>query len=126
MKKLILACVKIKEKQNILFLSIIFLLFLYGSVETYMILIEDNIPLLENAEYYTSVKYYNLVKNFKILDLINLYFFNYRHEYPPFIMLQTLPFYFLFVPSQDTAVLSNILNLFIILFSTYFIGKKAF
>jgi 4-amino-4-deoxy-L-arabinose transferase-like glycosyltransferase len=110
--------------EQAVFLIILFLLFLYGSVENYIILKADTVPSINDYEFYTSLKYYDLISEGKIFELVRSYLFEYEHIYPPFMVLQPIPFYFFMGASQDTAAFSNILHIFILLFSTYFIGKK--
>jgi len=118
---------KFKKKilnEEIIFFIILLLLFLYGAIENYTILKKDSVASINDYEFYTSLKYYDLIKEGKIFELFKNYLFEYEHIYPPFMVLQPIPFYFLLNASQDTAAFSNIIHILILVFSTYFIGKK--
>ncbi len=113
-------------KQEVVFLSLLFLLSIYGAIENFRIIKEDTTPFYYDVldSYVLSERYYNLLSKGQFSRFVYEYIFNYNKDYPPVLIFQPFLFYPIFGVSEDTAAFSNILPLFVILFSTYFLGKR--
>ena len=109
-----------------LFLILIFFLATFGAVENYIILKKDTVPFVYDVynNYHLSSHYYSLMTKGQISTLVHDYHYKYHSIYPPLTIFQAFPFYYIFGLKEDSASLSNILHIFILLFSVYFIGKK--
>lgn len=74
----------------------------------------------------TSLKYYDLIANW-FNDISNLHnlksIVQTYYYYPPFYYLSTIPMYFIFGKSADSAVLVNTFYIIMLVFSVYGIGK---
>jgi 4-amino-4-deoxy-L-arabinose transferase-like glycosyltransferase len=106
----------------------LFLLILFYGITNFSVLTQDNVPFFydEGGIYEMSRIYYHyLVENFTWdLRKIFYHYWDTSHFYPPFYMLSHLPIFFLFGKSQDVSVMTNIIFLFLLLFSIYGIGRK--
>ena len=49
-----------------------------------------------------------------------------NNYYPPFYHISTVPFYIIFGNDYDSALLTNLFFLFILIVSSFFIGKKVY
>jgi len=101
---------------------------IFASVENYIILQKDQTQLS-----YDMIESFNfssvLSKSIKDHDFKHFYhiFINSLYgNYPPVIILQAIPFYFIFGHNQDIASFSNCIYIFILAYSIYFFGKKIF
>ena len=105
------------------YLMVIGVLILLISVSNHMMIIRDNTSMSNDAfnHYLESEAYYNSLSKFDFPDFFER--FRAKNHNPPLIRFETLPFYVLLGICPDTAEFSNILNLAILLISTYFIGK---
>lgn len=108
----------------------IFILFgmlicIFWSVNNHIVLEKDNTPFVFDIQdiYIMSTTFYGYVTNFQISEFFS-YYTSWEKDYPPFIIFQPIPFYILMGVSEDTAAFSNIIHIFILFFSVYFIGKK--
>lgn len=120
--------IKLLPKIEIIFLLILVIFSVYGSVENYIFIKKDNTPFITDMVmmYEISKIKYNRIKEQQISSFISefdeLVYPTYTEA--PVTILQPIPFYFIFGVSEDTATFSNIIHLFILLFSVYFIGRK--
>jgi 4-amino-4-deoxy-L-arabinose transferase-like glycosyltransferase len=104
---------------------IILVLLLFHTVNNYIILTNDNTPLLwDGGDYFfKSLQYYNVFVNF---DSNFISRFNDVSLYrPPLLMLSSVPLYLVFGRSTDVAVMTNILYLIILVLSVYGIGRRS-
>ncbi len=69
-----------------------------------------------------SLDYFSYINNGSLDQFYNL--FRRDYFYPPFYILGSLPFYFIFGTSQDVSTLVNVPFAIILILSVYFIGKK--
>ena len=103
---------------------ILLVLLLFHTVNNYIILTNDDTPLLwDGGDYFfKSLQYYNVFVNF---DSNFISRFNDVSLYrPPLLMLSSVPLYLVFGRSTDVAVMTNILYLIILIFSIYGIGRR--
>lgn len=105
-------------------IAFIVCIMLFHMSNNYVILSNDNTPLLwDGGDYfYKSLQYYNVFKE-PGPDFISK--FNGISTYrPPLLMLLSVPFYHVFGRSTDVAVMTNVLFLIILLLSVYGIGRR--
>ncbi len=113
-----------QNTKNRKYLILLAVLVLFHIFNNYIIVSNDNTPLLwDGGDYFLrSLKYYDVFAN---LDNNFVSRFNEVSPYrPPLFMLTSLPFYFVFGKSTDVAVMTNFVFLAIMLFSVYGIGKR--
>ena len=103
---------------------ILLALLLFHMINNYVIVTQDNTPLLwDGGDYfYRSLKYYNVFVNFDS-DFLSA-FNDVSHYRPPLLMLSSVPLYLVFGRSTDVAVMTNILYLIILILSIYGIGRR--
>lgn len=118
---------KIIKNKEIYF---ILLIYIFHIVNNYIIIIIQNfaslpVSVLESKNYAKSLQYLYLIKEsiLKCHFPSLLYSSSYSTD-PPFYLITTLPFYFLFGNSKGIAIMSNSLYFFVLLVSIYYIGKK--
>jgi len=98
-------------------------------VNNYIILKQDTRPLVMNSAYYltNSLSYYSILRDLTISNVIpSIKEALYITPIPPLFMLTALPFYYVLGKSVDTAVISQILYMIILIFSVYGIGKHFY
>lgn len=82
--------------------------------------IDNRIPEVDEVLYLIkSLGFYKLVGKFDLNQFIQL-----SPDRPPLFLISPLIFYTIFNLSTDSAIMSNLIYLLILLFSTYYIGKK--
>lgn len=104
------------------------LLVLYSSLN-YIVIKQDTSPFLyDSAGFFCYVLrlYQGLISQSGINKIHELFSFWYGGTWhkPPMVMILSLPFYLLFGPNQDSAQMSNVIFIAILIFSTYYIGKR--
>ncbi len=111
-----------RDKLFIIFGMLICILW---SINNYAVLEKDNTPFVFDIQeiYIMSTNFYGYITNFQISEFFS-YYTNWEKDYPPFLIFQPIPFYLVMGISEDTAAFSNIIHIFILFFSVYFIGKK--
>ncbi|MBT5424107.1 phospholipid carrier-dependent glycosyltransferase, partial [archaeon] len=116
---------KKKTKENKILL-LLFLLCICFSFSNYLILTKDNTPFHYDIldSYLLSKKLYNSFTTFGVSGLFYSIANDYDKDYPILFILQPFPFFYVFGVFEDSAAFSNIPYIFILIFSTYFIGKE--
>ena len=113
-----------KINKSIIIVSLLTSLFLFHSINNYIILHKDTTPPVIDAmgHFDNSIQYHLNLENglsFFVQD-----YFAHSKSYPPFFIFSSLPLYYLFGTSLDVGIMTNCLYLLILIFSVYFIGKK--
>lgn len=111
-----------KKRDSYLFFAVL-LSIVFISINLYVIH-KDNTPYvydMANLRLF-SMDYFTYLNNGRLDQFYDL--FRRDYFYPPFYILGTLPFYFIFGTSQDVSTLVNIPFAIILILSIYFIGKK--
>jgi len=119
--------IKIKNKKIDLYLSLLFIILISVMISNYNILkLDEQLPIGDALNpYIISRAYYNSLKQDNIIEIINTFHSHSNSSDPPLISLIVLPFYILDGDvNLDIAAFSNIIYLFIMTYSTYFLGKK--
>lgn len=104
------------------------LVFLIYSTIHYIVIMHDTSPFLyDSAGYFRSslIAYHILNSgiNGNTFRAMLCFWCGGTWHFPPVAMLSSVPFYFLFGPTQDSAQMSNLIFLAGMVFSVYFIGK---
>lgn len=80
---------------------------------------------------WTSLHYNDLINNWLNTGVLNVsglkalkHLVQSYYYYPPFYYVSTIPFYYLFGHSSDSATMVNNLYIIVLIFSTYGIGRK--
>ncbi|MFH2021232.1 MAG: glycosyltransferase family 39 protein [archaeon] len=100
---------------------------IYAVVQNYNILKQDStIFYYDIADTYTiSKSLYALFEKHDFKAFGEYYLNRYYKDYPPLIVFQPFPIYYVLGLSEDNASLSNIVHVCIILFSIFYLGKKV-
>ena len=109
---------------NLVF-TLLILLWIFHTVNTVIILKYDKMPLFMDAQtYYSgSINLYNALNKGNYEDFKVAYYKLYVNK-PPFMLISTVPLYYILGPSKESAILVNSLYLIILLFSVFMIGKE--
>ncbi len=101
----------------------VFLIFCIISILDIYYVFRDTLPPSwdQSLHMQLSLIYYNLIKSGMFSEIAKV-----SNYYPPFFHLSGTPMYAFFGTSEDVARLSNLIYLFILLFSTYGIGRILF
>lgn len=115
--------IELKKRWDILIISGLFIIY---AVYDYLWIIRNTLPPTWDDAWHlmSSLNYYRILTNpgfdmFEKLIHVDWY-------YPPFYKFSTAFFYMLFGTSINTAIMTNVFYLGILLFSTYGIGKILF
>lgn len=114
-----------------IYLFIIFLVLCIISITNYFIIRDEIVPFIHDSLgfYIMGVNFYNNLKSQSLLDwpffIWNFYLHGTGHKCP-FVILITIPFYFIFGINHIVPKMINIFFLGILLYSTYFIGKRLY
>lgn len=114
---------ELKKRWDILILSVLFIIF---AAYDYIWIVNNNLPPTWDDAWHlmSSINYYRILVNpgFDMFDkLVHVDWY-----YPPFYKFSTAFLYMVFGVSIDTAIMTNIFYLGILIFSTYGIGKILF
>ena len=109
-----------------IFLILLFILSVFTIADNYLILEKDTTPFVYDMLniYLLSKDYFEYVKEGNMEAIFYKFNKEYYHSYPPFLIFQSIPFYFLFGVSEDSASFSNSIHILLLLISTYLIGKR--
>lgn len=91
---------------------------LFHVVNNFIILVRDTVPVSDEiaGHFYKSLQVYSW-------GLVDKLFIT-EFDYPPLFYWSSLPLYWLFGKDQDVAAMTNVLYIFILIFSVYGIGKE--
>jgi len=114
-------------------ISILLIIFLIQSVQLSIWIKKDNSPPAWDQSWHAmiSINKYNqlLKKNSLTTDQVGRIYpiFSFANNlYPPFFHISSIPFYILFGTDYDSALMTNLLFLAILILSAFFIGKKIY
>jgi len=101
-----------------LLILLLIILILFHIINNYIILKNDTVPIRNEPviHYLNSLRLHSM----RLLDKIIIQEF----DYPPLFYYSSLPLYLIFGTGQDTAPMTNLFYLIILIFSVYGIGKQ--
>ena len=104
----------------------LFIMFVLITIDTTIILDHDSQTPTDDItdNYMRSLHFYEMISNGELMSFGKELLFEYHSIKPPFIFLQTIPFFLLFGKTLDVATLSHSIHVFITLFAIYFLGCK--
>jgi hypothetical protein len=109
------------------YFAILILIIFFCAVNNYIVIKEDTMPSMSDASVYfsASLDYYSVIAGLKVTNMLATIktLLNSQPFHPPLIILTSLLFYYCFGKSTDTAAMSNIIYIAILIFSVYGIGK---
>lgn len=109
------------------YLIILVSIIIFCAVNNYILIKEDTMPSMTDAAVYfsESLDYYSVIAGLKLTNILATIktLLNSQPFHPPLIILTSLPFYYFFGISTDTAAMSNVIYITTLIFSVYGIGK---
>ncbi len=121
-----------KKPHNKLYIIIILILCLLGTIQNWIILRQDQIPLVWDSKdmFQLSKRQADLLKKRELSGFLNVFFNEYSKDFPPMLVFQSMPF-LIFMKGdllllEDVAVITQSFHLFVLLLSIYFLGNKVY
>ncbi len=116
-----------KDRRDVVIPLLLVALFLTHAAINYWVIWKDSTPFIHDmgTDYRSSVRlFYGLASHDYSEGLPPLdFFYVHKNSIPPLYFFMSLPFYALFGPSQDIAMLSNLFPLAILIFGTFKLGE---